>query len=119
MGQIEKAYELFRRAAAIDLGPFMGSSDMGIHAASFGGIWQCVVYGFGGVRMLGGKLRINPCLPEKWEKLSFTLMWKGQKLEVIASRNQVKVTNLTGREPISVEICGEEKLVADVCITEN
>ena len=39
------------------------SSDAGLHAASYGGLWQCAVYGFGGLRMLGGRLLLRPALP--------------------------------------------------------
>ncbi len=46
------------------------------------GLWQCAVQGFGGLRMLGGKLRNSPNLPNAWKKLSCTLLWKGQKLAV-------------------------------------
>ena len=66
MGETDRAYDLFRRACMIDLdNANPHSSDAGIHAASYGGLWQCVVYGFGGLRMLNGKLRICPALPER------------------------------------------------------
>lgn len=107
MGQKDLAYDLFRKAASIDLGPFMDSSNAGIHAASFGGVWECIVYGFGGVRMLGGKLRINPSLPDSWTKLSYTIIWKGQKLFVEVTRDFVQVENMTRTREIEVEINGE------------
>ncbi|MCC8045921.1 MAG: glycoside hydrolase family 65 protein [Clostridiales bacterium] len=107
MGEKEMAYDLFRQASMIDLGPFMGSSNMGIHAASFGGVWQCVVYGFGGVRMLGGKLRINPLLPDEWEKLSYTIIWKGQKLAVEVTKDEIVIENLTGNAPVELEVAGQ------------
>lgn len=107
MGEKALAYDLFKKASMIDLGTFMGSSNAGIHAASFGGVWECVVYGFGGVRMLDGKLRICPALPDKWEKLSYTIIWKGQKLAVEATKDDVKVQNLTGTTEVEVEINGE------------
>lgn len=108
MGDDAMAYDLFKKAAAIDLGPYMGTSDAGIHAASFGGVWQCVVYGFGGVRMLNGKLRINPRLPKNWEELTFTLYWKGEKLSVAVTRDKVDVQNLTGRKKVELSVNGEE-----------
>ncbi len=108
MKQPGMAYELFRKASMIDLGPFMGSSNAGIHAASFGGTWQCVVYGFGGVRMLDGKLRIDPLLPEAWDKLGYTLLWKGQKLAVQVAKDSVTVENLTGTAPITLEVAGQD-----------
>lgn len=112
MGDDEMAYDLFRKAAAIDLGPYMGTSDAGIHAASFGGTWQCVVYGFGGVRMLNGKLRINPRLPKNWDALSFTLYWKGQKLGVTVTKEDVRVQNLTGTKEVTISVNGKEICVA-------
>ncbi|MCD8087876.1 MAG: glycoside hydrolase family 65 protein, partial [Oscillospiraceae bacterium] len=108
MGELEMAYNLFRRASMIDLGPYMGTSDAGIHAASFGGVWQCVVYGFGGVRMLNGKLRIQPNLPRGWDRLDFTLMWKGQRLRVSAAKDSLTVENLTKTAPVFVTLNGME-----------
>lgn len=107
LGEDEMAYDLFRKAAMIDLGPYMGSSNAGIHAASFGGVWQCVVYGFGGLRMLDGKLRIRPRLPEGWQKLRYTLIWKGQKLQVTVTKTQVTVQNLTQTAAVEVALNGE------------
>ena len=106
LGKEVLAYDLFRKAAMIDLGPNMGSSDAGIHAASFGGVWQCVIYGFGGLRMLDGKLRICPKLPKGWDKLSYTLFWKGQKLRVTATKEQVIVENITQTAIAELEVNG-------------
>lgn len=111
MGEKAMAYDLFRRAASIDLGPFMGSSNAGIHAASFGGVWECVVYGFGGVRMLGGRLRICPSLPDNWTKLSYTVIWKGQKLAVEITKDTVHVENITGTKKVEIEVNGEKRVL--------
>lgn len=108
MGEDEMAYDLFRKAAAIDLGPYMGTSDAGIHAASFGGVWQCVVYGFGGVRMLNGRLRINPRLPKNWDELTFTLYWKGEKLGVTVTKDKTDVQNLTGIRKVTLSVNDKE-----------
>ena len=114
IGDKELGYQMFQKACGIDLSnDDPHSSDAGIHAASYGGLWQCVVYGFGGVRMLGGKLRINPKLPEAWSKLSYTILWKGEKLEVTITKKTVSVKNVTGTKPISMELCGKEVQVAD------
>ncbi|MCD8019010.1 MAG: glycoside hydrolase family 65 protein [Clostridiales bacterium] len=108
MGERDMAYDLYKQASMIDLGPFMGSSNAGIHAASFGGSWQCVVYGFGGVRMLGEKLRIHPILPDAWDYLSYTIMWKGQKLRVEVTKKEIQIENLTGTETIALEVAGKD-----------
>ena len=105
IGDPELGYQMFEKACLIDLdNANPHSSDAGIHAASYGGLWQCVVYGFGGVRMLGGKLRISPNMPKAWNKLRYTILWKGQKLTVTAASDSVELVNETGSAPITVEV---------------
>ena len=101
------AYELFRRAVRIDAGENMKSSDPGIHAASIAGIWQSVVFGFGGVRMLHGSLRICPALPDQWKRLDFSIYWHGQKLHIMADHEELTVQNETGTETVEIEVYGE------------
>lgn len=113
MGNGDMAYDLFRKAAEIDMGPNMKSSDAGIHAASIAGIWQSVVLGFGGVRMLDGKLRINPRLPKQWSALSFFIHWKGQKLFVEIDKDSMKITNQTATRPVTLSVYGKEYQVSD------
>ena len=109
----ELAYKLFEQAAAIDAGPDMKSSNAGIHAASLAGIWQCTVLGFGGVRMLDGSLRINPALPKNWQELTFYLCWKGQKMKVTQTHEQMTIENLTGTGSITAELNGKVETFED------
>lgn len=112
MDDPELAYSLFSRAARIDLGPNMHSSDHGIHAASIGGMWQCVVNGFGGVRLFDGKLRLNPKLPRQWSRLTFPLYWQGERLVVAIDKTTLQIERVTNgeaassREVISLEVAG-------------
>lgn len=101
------AYSLFERAARIDLGPKMTTSDHGIHAASLGGIWQILVCGFGGVRMLDGNLRINPKLPTQIKSMSYPINWNGNNLEVIVSHDMVAISN-NGKQAVRVSVYGKE-----------
>lgn len=95
LGDTDLAYDLFEKAANIDLGPNMKSSDHGIHAASIGGLWQCVVNGFGGVRMLNGKLRIAPHLPDAWSRLKFPITIMGDVVEVEITKNRIMLAKTT------------------------
>ncbi|WP_018757685.1 glycoside hydrolase family 65 protein [Paenibacillus terrigena] len=97
-GDIDLAYDLFRRATEIDLGPNMHSSDAGIHSASIGGIWECIVMGFAGVRMLDGRLHLNPKLPQSWTGFKFPLYWQGARLEVQVSLNAVHIVTASEQE---------------------
>jgi Trehalose and maltose hydrolases (possible phosphorylases) len=72
----------------VDLPPNIHASDEGIHAAVMGGIWQCCVNGFGGVRVVDGQLRIEPHLPANWKSLSFRLYWQNQPLRVVIAQSR-------------------------------
>ena len=105
IGEQELGYRMFQKACDIDLGnDDPHSSDAGIHAASCGGLWQCAVYGFGGLRMLGGRLRIAPHLPEAWKSLRYTFNWKGQRLSVFVDQSGVEITNETGESPVDLMV---------------
>ncbi|WNF38482.1 glycosyl hydrolase family 65 protein [Bacillaceae bacterium IKA-2] len=115
MDDRDLAYSLFERAAKIDLGPNMKTSDHGIHTASIGGIWQAVVCGFGGVRMLGGELRINAKLPEKWSHLVFPIYWQDDRLEVDVTREGIVIRNVTKKNTeIQLSIHGKEYILSDM-----
>lgn len=57
--------------------------------------------------MLNGKLRIAPRLPKAWDKLTYTLLWKGQKLEVTITKDSTEVRNLTRTKVVEVEVNGQ------------
>ncbi|MBR5225621.1 MAG: glycoside hydrolase family 65 protein [Clostridia bacterium] len=99
------AYDFFVGCGNIDLGGAMTTSDMGVHTASMGGIWQCVTYGFGGVRVVGDALHVNPRLPENWNSLELPLTWRGQTLRMSADKQGVSLTN-TGDAAVTVVLCG-------------
>jgi beta-phosphoglucomutase len=75
------AYEHFMRAALVDLQDVRRNAHEGIHAASAGGIWQAIVFGFGGIRITPNGPVANPKLPPSWTRLQFSLQWQGQIYE--------------------------------------
>ena len=114
IGDVALGYRMFEKACLIDLSnDDPHSSDAGIHAASYGGLWQCVVYGFGGLRMIGGKLRVSPALPEAWNRLRYRFFWKGQWISVEITKAGVTLVNETGTAPVEVEIWGETRVFTD------
>ena len=107
------AYALFERATMIDMCDWAKSSDAGMHAASLGGMWQCCVFGFGGVRRYGDELRIQPNLPKEWNSVSFCIWWQGQRLSVTATHEYLSVENLTGTADVQFLHDGELCSVGD------
>lgn len=88
----EEAYEHFMRAALVDLKDVRGNAGEGIHAASTGGVWQAVVFGFAGVHLTpSGPVVETPHLPPLWTRLKFKLQWRKQWYEFDISRTEVKV----------------------------
>ncbi|HAG81065.1 MAG TPA: beta-phosphoglucomutase, partial [Cyanobacteria bacterium UBA12227] len=81
LDQATEAYDRFMQAALVDLEDTRGNAKEGIHAASTGGVWQAIVFGFGGVRTTEGKPVANPHLPPAWTRLKFKLQWRGQWYE--------------------------------------
>ena len=118
LGLHEVAYKFFTGASAVDLGEEMRSSNAGIHSASMGGVWQSAVLGFGGVRIVGGDLRIAPSLPEEWSQLDFNIVWRGTPLHVTVDHEQVTVTS---NGPEVSFILGHEAVVLKdgECVTKK
>jgi len=95
LGWAEIAYESWLRAIDIDFGSLPRSND-GLHYANVGGMWQQIVFGFGGVAsaLNAGCLTFKPCLPEQIGSITFPLIWKGQKLRATVKPGWVSVENL-------------------------
>lgn len=87
------AYELFTKSTQIDLGENLKTSDHGIHAASIAGMVQIALFGFGGVRIVNNKLRIEPNLPKEWKSISFEMEFQGNTLELDVKQNSLVVSN--------------------------
>ncbi|MCB9134098.1 MAG: glycoside hydrolase family 65 protein [Anaerolineales bacterium] len=77
MGQPEEAYHHFMRAARADLLDVRGNAGDGIHAASAGGLWEAVVFGFAGLRVKDGEVTVKPNLPAHWKKVGFWVTVRG------------------------------------------
>lgn len=78
LGKPREAYTHFMRAALVDLQDVRGNAHDGIHAASAGGIWQAIVFGFAGIRLTDAGLIAAPRLPPGWTRLKFRLQYQGQ-----------------------------------------
>ena len=52
--------------------------------------------------MMNGQLRIEPKLPESWNSLQFSIIWKGQKLQVFVDKQKLLVKNCTATKKVEV-----------------
>ena len=107
------ALDMYRHAIAIDLGPNMKSSDLGIHSASMGNVWQCVVCGFAGLEWHEGGLSLRSHLPASWQRAAFNIVWRGAKLHVEVTHAGITVTH-RGGSAVEITVDGQPvKLAAE------
>lgn len=81
VGDVKKAYDLFRLSAKTDLGDVRGNSADGIHIATQGGLWQSLIFGFSGLELTPEVPIVHPNLPPKWKRLHFNVIVKGKRYE--------------------------------------
>jgi kojibiose phosphorylase len=88
LNQTAEAYTHFTRAALVDLEDVRRNAHEGIHAASAGGVWQAVIFGFGGVRITPVGPVACPNLPSGWTRLKFRLQWRDRWYDFDLTPNQ-------------------------------
>ncbi|WP_421657389.1 beta-phosphoglucomutase [Leptothermofonsia sp. ETS-13] len=93
-----EAYEHFMRAALVDLSDVRGNAHEGIHAASTGGTWQAVVFGFAGIHLTENGPVATPRLPESWTRLKFQFVWQGQVYKFDLRKSQTSSRKLEDTE---------------------
>jgi trehalose/maltose hydrolase-like predicted phosphorylase len=101
--QPERALELFRLAARLDLDNVTGTAAGGLHLATMGGVWQALAYGFCGLHASGNTLEVDPCLPGEWEELGLRFRFAGQPIGVRAEHDRVR---LACTAPLQVRVAG-------------
>ena len=103
-----RATQYFHRSAFVDLEDNQGNTQEGLHIASAGGTWQVLVCGFGGFRVMHGKLTFTPWLPPEWQEIRFRLRWRGNSVAVSIGRTEATFC-LNAPDGVTEEVlvCGE------------
>lgn len=105
VGESERAYDYLCRSAFVDIDNNQGNTREGIHAASAGGTWQALVFGYAGLSIRNGQLHFTPRLSKKWTKLSFSLYWKGELVKIEIIKDTVR---LYSRKAMVYFVSGDE-----------
>ena len=63
VGYRDLALRYFHSSLFVDLADLHGNTTDGVHVASTGGVWNALVYGFGGMRDYDGNITFDPRLP--------------------------------------------------------
>jgi len=110
IGEEQAALGYFRRALLMDLADVAGNASDGVHVAAAAGVWQTLVFGFGGVRDFDGELAISPRLPAPWRLLEFSLRVRNRQLRVRLTHGAERY-ELESGPPLEIDIRGERVLL--------
>lgn len=96
LGKADEAYQYFMQAAMVDIEDVRGNAHEGIHGASAGGIWQAVVFGFGGIKLTAEGPVATAHLPSGWKRLQFKINWRGDwhEFDLKAENTNMEAQNL-------------------------
>jgi len=112
IGDVEKAYELYRRAARLDLDDYNNEVHEGLHITSMAGTWLAIVEGFARKRVTSeGLLSLSPILPPKWKRYAFKIKYRGCVVEADVRRDGVTVRNHS-EKPIDIVLNGKPVTIA-------
>ncbi len=105
IGYREKAVEMYRRTARLDLDNLNNDTGDGLHVTSMAGSWLAIAQGFAGMRTAEG-LRLNPFLPEGWAGYAFQFDYRGRLIRVEVKPGSATVTLVKGK-PLTLTLCGK------------
>ncbi|MBL4937043.1 glycoside hydrolase family 65 protein [Clostridium sp. YIM B02515] len=99
IGNSEWAYPFFVKTSNVDLTgdskQFAGSIYIGgTHPAANGGAWMSAILGFAGLKVENGEISVNPNLPERWKRMAFKIIVRGEKYLVDITHDNFQVTKL-------------------------
>lgn len=92
LGKTREAYKYFKQCAYLDITDIKLNTVSGLHMANFGGTWASVVFGFCGVSFKNNMLSLKPHLPDKWKSVKFSLLCKGERINIEITKDKATVT---------------------------
>jgi alpha,alpha-trehalose phosphorylase len=90
----------------MDLDDLEKNTRDGLHIASLAGSWIALVAGFGGLRYHEETVHFAPRLPEKLNRLAFSVHVRQRCLKVEITHSRATYTLAEG-EPLQIRHCGE------------
>lgn len=90
-GKVEKGYEYFKRSLFVDYDNNQGNLKEGMHAASSGGTWQTIIYGFAGLKIENGEIKVNPQLPKELDLLKFSVVNNKKIYNIKIDKEKVEI----------------------------
>lgn len=110
IGYEEKAYNLYKRSARLDLDNINKDTEDGLHVTSMAGTWMSIVYGFSRFKVKGDTIHLSPFLPDGWKSYSYRIVFRKHLLDIFVDAKGTKVKLVEGN-PLKVFVYGNERIV--------
>lgn len=111
LGMEDKAVEMYRRTARLDLDNVNNDTADGLHITSMSGGWLSIAQGFAGMRTAEG-LSFAPMLPGGWQQYSFRFLYRGRVVLIAVQKDRV-ILNLESGEPLGLTVWGKDITLKD------
>ena len=105
IGAMDDARYYLYRSSRLDLDNINFNTGAGIHLANCGGAWMAVIHGVAGIRFRDGIARFAPALPPGWDRVAFSLAYRGRRLRVEIARTGAKLSLESGA-PLAMAAAG-------------
>ena len=113
-GRLPEACAALSLAARIDLEDYSETTAGGLHLAAMGSVWHAVAYGFAGITVHDGTLRLDPHLPETWEALELRLRLRGVPVRILIDHQEITVEAAT---PVPLAVGGAPPVLSGSPLT--
>lgn len=112
IGRVDWAYKYLLKTATIDLDgngkQYVGTLYIGgTHPAGNGGAWMSAIFGLCGIRCAGDVIHIDPHLPSHWKEVVIPFMFRGQKLKITLTHENIDVQRVQPSDIPLVVAVGE------------
>ena len=103
LDNMDEAVRFFGYATRLDLDNYNRNTREGLHTTSIAMAWMNIVYGFAGLRSDGDQLRFAPRLPDRWKRLTFSVVYRGRVISICMEADRTAF-RLTQGEPLTLLI---------------
>lgn len=98
VGHQEMSMDYFLDALYCDLADIHHNASDGVHVASAGGVWGCLVHGFVGMRNDRENLRFDPRLPAGWTSIRHHMLIGDSDMFVLLERDAITFRIIEGHD---------------------
>lgn len=108
LGYDDMSYKFFTNTVNTDLYDLHNNVKNGVHIAAMAGSWQCIVFGFAGMRQIDGMLSFNPRLNNDLDKIEFKITFKNRVIKISIDKTCEKFELVNGDD---IQIMNKGKLI--------